>query len=482
MTAQPVVIQAAPESAVGFQCYGAAREFWRYRGPEAVLSGPYETGKTLAALHKLHLLLCKYPKAQGLMLRKTYKSLISSAVVTYERKVLPAPPGDPRCSVSKFGGERPEWYDYPNGSRLTLGGLDNPDRFLSSEFDFIYVNQVEELTVDDWEKLTGRATGRAGNTPYAQILGDCNPSFPEHWILKRPRLKIFYSRHEDNPALFDPATGAITERGRNTLAVLDALTGVRYKRGRLGQWAAAEGQVYEEWDPAIHLIDRFEIPSTWRHFRVVDFGYTNPFTCQWWAEDHDGRLICYRQIYFTQRLVEDHADEINQLTAGVEADVWLGLSQDDRRLRLSEGERIEATICDHDAEDRATLERRGIPTIAASKEISPGLQAVSARLRKAGDGKPRLLFMRDSLVSADPSLQARFKPTCAEEEFPVYIWPQARDGKPIKEVPVDENNHGLDCVRYMAMYLQEPRGQSYFVAQNEPKRARPLWEEEEDYS
>jgi PBSX family phage terminase large subunit len=427
-----VIVQAPDSSPVGFKCYGAAREFWRYRGPEAILSGPYETGKTMAALTKLHLLLCKYAGSRGLMVRKTYQSLISSAVVTYEQKVLPIRPDDPKSPIRKFGGKRPEWYDYPNGSQLLLGGMDNPDKFLSAEFDFIYVNQAEELTVDDHEKLTGRATGRAGNAPYAQVLGDCNPSYPQHWIRNRPRLKVFYSRHEDNPTLFNPETGQITKQGQTTIAALDALTGVRHARGRLGNWVAAEGQVYEHYSDSLHLIDRFDIPEKWRKIRVVDFGYTNAFVCQWWAIDHDGRLYRYREIYYTGRLVEDHAAQIR---------------------RLSEGERIETTVADHDAEDRATLERHGIPTVPAVKEISPGIQALAARLREAGDGKPRIFFMRDSLVERDPSLSARFKPVCTEDEFPLYVWPVAKDGKAIKEVPVDDNNHGMDTARYAVAYL-----------------------------
>lgn len=427
-----VIIEAPASSPVGFECYGQNRDFWRYHGPEAILSGPYETGKTMTVLNKLHLLLAKYPGAQGLMVRKTYKSLISGAVVTYEKKVLPRPPSDARCPVAKFGGERPEFYDYPNGSRLWLGGMDNPDKFLSSEFDFIYINQAEELTVDDGEKLTGRATGRAGNAPYAQVMGDCNPSFPQHWLRNRPRLRLFYSRHEDNPTLYDPATGVITERGKLTMAALDALTGVRYKRGRLGLWVAAEGQVYEEWDDAVHLIDAAALPPFIRRFRAIDFGYTNPFSCSWYGMDHDGRLYRYRQIYMTGRLVEDHARQI---------------------IDLSRGEHIEATVADHDAEDRATLERYGIPTIPAVKDISPGLQAVAARLRKAGDGRPRLFFVRDALVETDQDLVARFKPRSTEDEFPLYVWATARDGKPIKEMPVDEHNHGLDELRYLVMHI-----------------------------
>lgn len=434
-----VIVQASEKSRIGFKCYGAAAEFWCYKGPEAILSGPYETGKTMAALHKLHTLLAKYPGSRGLMVRKTYKSLVGSAVVTYEKKVLPYPPGHAKCPVVKFGKSKPEWYDYPNGSHLALGGMDTPDKFLSAEFDWIYVNQAEEITLDDWEKLTGRATGRAGNTPYTQALGDCNPGAPTHWIRSRERLKVFYSKHEDNPMLYDPDTHEITEQGVRTMATLDALTGVRYKRGRLGLWVAAEGQVYDGYDEAIHLIDRFDIPADWRRIRAIDFGFTNPFVCLWIALDPDGRMFVYRQIYRTQRLVEDHAADIK---------------------RLSEGERIESTVTDHDAEDRATLERHGVLTTAAVKEISPGIQAVAARLRHAGDGKPRLFVMRDSLVERDSSLSEKFKPCSIEDEFPVYLWPKAMDGKSIKEIPVDENNHAMDALRYAVRHVDRGRATS----------------------
>lgn len=419
--------------------YGAARDLQTYDGPEVIISGPYETGKTIGAIHRLHSDMARYPGARGLMVRKTYKSLISSAVVTYEQKVLPYPPDDPRCPIKKLGKSHPEWYDYPNGARLYLGGMDRPDKFLSAEFDRIYVNQAEEITLDDWEKLTGRATGRAGNVPYAQSIGDCNPGAPTHWIRSRERLKVFYSKHEDNPVLYDPATGEITEQGKRTMATLDALTGVRYKRGRLGLWVAAEGQVYDGYDEALHIVDRFDIPADWRRIRAVDFGFTNPFVCLWIAIDHDGRMFVYRQLYRTQRLVEDHAADIK---------------------RLSDGERIEATVTDHDAEDRATLERHGVLTTAAQKEISPGIQSVATRLRKAGDNKPRLYIMRDTLIERDKSLSEKFKPCCIEDEFPVYLWPKAMDGKPIKEIPVDENNHAMDALRYAVRYVDRGRATS----------------------
>lgn len=415
-----------PESDTGYRGYGSAATFWECKDKECVIAGPAETGKTLVALDKLDTLMWIFPGAQGAIIRKTRASMTGSVLQTYERKVLGT-----NSPVKAMGGSHAEWYQYPNGSRVFVGGMDNADKVLSSERDVIYVNQAEELLLDDWEKLCTRATGRAGNMPYAQIFGDCNPGPSTHWIKQRAqsgRLTFFESRHEDNPILFDPDTHEITEQGRRTMDVLDSLTGVRYKRLRLGLWVSAEGMVYEDYDPALHLIDRFPIPKEWARYRVIDFGFTNPFVCSWYAEDNDGRLYRYRELYGTGRIVQDWAKDINE---------------------LSEGETITRTYADHDAEDRATLHKSGIHTVAADKTISTGIQNVQKRLRKAGDNKPRVYFLRDSLVRRDPTLVERRLPTCTEEEFETYIWATGPETKSLKEVPVDKDNHGMDTLRYM---------------------------------
>jgi phage terminase large subunit len=185
------------------------------------------------------------------------------------------------------------------------------------------------------------------------------------------------------------------------------------------------------------VVDRFTPPPLWRRVRAVDFGYTNPFVCQWWAVDPDGRLYLYREMYQTRGLAEDHARTI---------------------VTLSAGERIEATVADHDAEDRATLARHGVETVPAYKAISAGIQAVQHRLQVAGDGKPRLYLMRESLVARDEVLSAAGKPFCTEQEIDGYVWPKGQDGRPVKEVPVDMDNHGMDAMRYAVAYVDALRG------------------------
>jgi phage terminase large subunit len=156
----------------------------------------------------------------------------------------------------------------------------------------------------------------------------------------------------------------------------------------------------------------------------------HPFVCHWWAIDGDGRLYRYREIYMTGRLVEDHAREMRRLSAGEPDPI--------------------AVVTDHDAEDRATLERHlGMSTTAAIKTVKPGIQAVQSRLRPQADGRPRLFLIRDARVERDQTLADKHLPTCTEEEFDGYVW------DPRREVPVKENDHGMDGVRYGCIYFDD---------------------------
>jgi phage terminase large subunit len=347
---------------------------------------------------------------------------------TYERKVLHA------LDNVKWSSQDQK-YRYPNGSELVVGGMDNPTKIMSSEYDLAYAQECTELTQGDWESVTTRL--RNGVMPYQQIIGDCNPDGPYHWIPQRAKagaLVMLQSRHEDNPVLWDHSKNDWTDVGRKYIAKLDALTGVRYYRLRRGLWWAAEGIIYDEWDPKVHMIDYHPIPKEWPRIWAVDFGFTNPFVWKAYAEDPDGRLIRYREIYRTETLVEDHCRLIAAIT------------EDEPKPY--------AVICDHDAEGRATFERHlEVPTLPAYKNVAEGIQGVKARLKVQQDGKPRLLYMRDSLVEKDPLLAENFLPTCSEEEFPCFIWDEKYKKTYGEDRPVKKYDHGMDCDRYAVAFV-----------------------------
>lgn len=418
-----------------YEPLGAALELFYCQSPEVLIEGPAGTGKSRAVLEKLHLCANKYAGMRGLIVRKTRASCTQSILSLFEQHVV-----EEHSPILKGAArETRTHYVYPNGSELVVCGMDNPDRIMSAEYDIAAVFEATELLEDEYERIRTRLRGRV--MPYKQIIADCNPRGPGHWLNRRAlsgKSVRLCSRHADNPACTE-----------SYLATLASLTGVLRERFYLGKWVAAEGTVYPAFDRRVHVVPPFDVPQDWRRLRAVDFGYTNAFVCQWWAADHDDRLYLYRELYRTKSLVEDHAKRI----------VW-----------FSGAEAIEATVADHDAEDAATLARHGVETVPAVKDIGLGIQAVTERLRLAGDGKPRLFFMDGCLVDRDPDLDAARRPCCTVEEFESYVWPATKEGRSDKETPVKEHDHGMDAMRYMVRYVDG--GTSFGVSCVAHARAR----------
>ena len=99
----------------------------------------------------------------------------------------------------------------------------------------------------------------------------------------------------------------------------------------------------------------------------------------------------------------------------------------------------------------AGVRLKGVPCRAANKSVEPGLKLVNQRLRRAGDGKPRMVLWRTARVHpADPRQVASHKPTCTAEEFAQYVWDIRQDGWN-KDQPLKERDDGMDCCRYAAM-------------------------------
>ena len=283
-----------------YEPHGAALDVLYARDFEIVLSGPAGTGKSRACLEKLHFCAQKYRRMRGLIIRKTRESLSEAALVTFEEKVLPegSPIADgPRRNFRQV-------YSYPNGSQIVVGGLDKPAKVMSTEYDMIYVQEAVELDLAAWLALTTRL--RNNVMPYQQLIADCNPDAPTHWLWVRAQAeqaKMLHSRHEDNPTLFNQVNGQITDAGRVYIDRLDRLgyrnpetgeiEGTEYQRLRKGLWVQATGLIFGVWsdgpvdgnvtESAEYVADAG--PVLW----FVDDGYVgrrDPATNQWTADSH----------------------------------------------------------------------------------------------------------------------------------------------------------------------------------------------------
>lgn len=406
---------------------------------EWILSGPRDTSKTWTCCAKGHTFCSNVPKCQGLMVRKTRNSMAGTVCKTFKRLT-------DGTGVRIIGGENPSKYVYPNGSAIWLAGMDDPNKALSGEWDFVYVNQAEELSEGDWEMLAGCCSGRGAVVANPQIFGDCNPAGSKHWIRQRAqsgKLKLFVAKHVDNPTIYT-ATGELLASAVKRMEVLEGYTGIRRKRLFEGVWATAEGAVYEMFDASIHckVRDWREIK---RWFLTVDVGWNNPFVVLLVGTDEDERWHVFKEFYEKGVLptagmevikswwqypltAMDAVDNITVEHPTTGAKVRYAVRRDTGERFIEDSAEL-VSVDEASAGLIADLINMGVNAQGGKGKVDDGIHNIRTRLAIAKDGRPRLTL--------DPS--------CVEttNEFESYIL------EPDTDKPKKEFDHAMDALRYL---------------------------------
>lgn len=403
---------------------------WRSKFSVLLLTGSAGGGKSYLAGFKLHAFCLKYPNAMALALRKTRESMTNSTVLFMERGIIAG-----ATAVRHFPSKHR--FEYSNGSILAYGGMaDDQQREQirsigkDGSVDIVWMEEATGFIENDFNEVTARIRGKAAS--WRQIILTTNPDTPSHWIYKRliqgGEAQVFYSGAEDN-----------THNPAEYVGNLARLTGVLGLRLAKGQWVQAEGAVYDEFSDPVHVVDNYDMLQAKRFVAGVDWGFTNPGVIGVFALDGDDRMTLIHEVYRTKKL----------------SDWW---TEEARELRNKYG--IEAFYCDPSEPAYITqFQEAGLPAVAAINDIRPGVDAIKQRLALADDKRPRLQFLRSANRDADPDLEFTKRPTGILGEITAYVWPKSAEGRPIKEVPVKENDHGMDTMRYAVMGVEKsPQG------------------------
>lgn len=428
---------------------------------EVLVEGPAGTAKSRNILEIIHFLAetIEGPKPwRCLLLRKTRVSLNDSVLFTLEDEVW----GPGHAMLNGASREHRSRYVYPNKNQLVLGGMDNVTKLFSTQYDLIYINEADELALEEYESLFRALRNFA--VPWQSIISDCNPNAPGHFLNQRPEIpgsamKRVRTRHRDNPMLFLPDGVTKTAKGEVYMRTLDQLTGVRRLRLRDGIWAAAEGQIYENFDPAVHVIDAGPVDSndtlrpwgsnlpafSW-YMLSQDYGFRDAQVLQLWGVTEDRRAYRIRERYRT------HTGLLWWTDTAVD---W---------IRQSDAIRM---VCDHRPEliqmlndrlgyrgghDQAPL---AIPANKGPGSIESGIDLVREMLGNEQGLPPRIFFVREGRDPLrDPVLLKDHMPTCTEDEIPAYVWLEHRPGQPPKNRPDPScQDHGADAMRYAMLYI-----------------------------
>ncbi|MGM9669618.1 MAG: PBSX family phage terminase large subunit [Faecousia sp.] len=354
-------------------------------------------GKTIASLRR-NVLLELRPKLEAL--GATWKETRSENRITVE-----------------FGGNTNRFYIF--------GGRDESSASLIQGITFAGV-LLDEVALMP-KSFVDQACARC-SVAGSRLWFNCNPAGPNHWFYrewileaeKRRCLRLHFTM-EDNPSL----TPEIRQRYQRLY------TGVFYRRFILGQWAQAEGRVYDFFEP--DMVRPAPTGGFDQWFISCDYGTVNPTSMGLWGKK-DGIWYRVREFYFSSR------EQMRQMTDEEYADAL---------AKLAAGKPITAVIVDPSAASFIeVLRRRGWRVRKAVNDVLSGIRMTSDAL-KAG-----------KIVICEG---------CADciREMDEYVWDLRSEHR---DQVRKEHDHAMDDMRYFVSTVLGEKRQG-FVACAVERRA-----------
>jgi phage terminase large subunit len=425
------------------------------------VEGKAGTGKTFWEGVLLEHLHSRFSGLRSLVLRKTRVSLNESFLQVFEDDVLGT--GHPmRAGASRAHRTK---YVWPNGSETILGGMDNPTRLFSTQYDLVLFVEGIEFTADEYQSIY-RAMRNPG-VPFKAIITDTNPGAETHFLNRWPenpnkRMERVLTDHKHNPVYYDPVKKAWTPRGRQYRENLDQLSGVLRKRLRDGLWCAAEGAVWPNFSHDVHLVDPGKVTKkhpdgeNLPHFDYfiggIDWGVRDPKVLQVWGVTKTREAYRVYERYKTETPIEEFV-------------TWL-----EEVKELYGRRRLKRIVADHDPElinlcneklgwrggrtagNMIVAARKGAKSIKAGCELVRDMLGNPESVGEAGAmDKPRMFFVKGALREVDPALEREGLPFCTEQEIPSYVYrPPSPNGRTYDEPDPGCVDHGCDTTRYAA--------------------------------
>ena len=262
----------------------------------------------------------------------------------------------------------------------------------------------------------------------SRLWFNCNPAGPSHWFYqtwileaeKRNCLRLHFTM-EDNPSL--------TEEIRQRYERL--YSGVFYRRFILGQWAQAEGRVYDFFEP--EMVKPVPKGPFDKWYVSCDYGTVNPTSMGLWGRC-GGIWYRVKEFYFSSRR------EQRQMTDEEYA----------RALAELAGDRnLSAVIVDPSAASFIeVLRRHGWRVMKADNDVLSGIRLTSDALKEG-----RIVICEG----------------CGDclREMDEYVWDLSSGNQDrVKK----EHDHAMDDMRYFVSTVLKEQGNGFVALSVERRR------------
>lgn len=258
------------------------------------------------------------PNFKGLLIRRTMPALreiISRAKQLYPKMY----PGTKWKDQEKL-------FEFPSGAIIEFGyfdHIDDYDRYHGRQFSWVGIDEITQYPEQEYYDKIKSVARSTDPSLQPRIRCTCNPSGPGRvWV--RDHFQVS-DRDSNEPFFFNVETkNGNVEVGRKYImstiydnptavdndpqyiAYLESLPEIQRRQWLMGDFEAAEGIAFDDFNKEIHVVAPFKIPNNWLKFRCIDWGFRSKAVCLWVAVDQDYNAYVYREY----------------VTSGVHADIF----------------------------------------------------------------------------------------------------------------------------------------------------------------
>lgn len=380
-------------------------EYWHCKSRYRVCKGSRASKKSKTTAIWIISNIMKYPKANTLVVRKTYRTLKDSCFTELKWAIH-------RLQVDEYWEikESPLEITYrPTGQKIYFRGLDDPLKITSISVDigvlcWLWIEEAYEITKEsDFDMIDESIRGEVPEGLFKQITLTLNPWNEHHWIKKR-----FFDVQDDD-------TFAITtnymcnewldESDKKVFERMKKNNPRRYQVAGLGNWGIVDGLVYENWKEEefdLNIIRNLESAFG------LDFGYTNDPTALFCGaiDIKNKKIYVYDELYQKGMSNKNIYEKINEM----------GYSK----------EKITAD----------SAEPKSIDEL-----YSLGLKRITSAVKGKDSINNGIQFIQD--------FEIIIQPKCVNfiTEISNYTWEEDKFGNKINK-PIDGFNHLMDAMRY----------------------------------
>ena len=191
------------------------------------------------------------------------------------------------------------------------------------------------------------------------------------------------------------------------------------------EFRAVQGAVYPDFDRKVHVIKPSEVPEDLTIYAGIDFGY-HTTACVLVGIDKDQNWYVYDEVYARESILKDTIPRIKDK---------LG----DQRLVLMVGDSQAK-----DAIETMALQFPIVPVVKRGDSIIHGIDLIRTKL------KPRIQLV------GDPKPTLFISSVCKNfiKEMEAYKYPEDKPDRNPSELPMKEDDHGPDALRYLVLHLK----------------------------